>query len=308
MSRSLEDTIAEPRRAPLVPGLAADQAGRGTRRRARLQPVGIGAVAVRAVPRRRVGPGGRRGDDRGRAPAHRRTTADLHLADRAAGRARDLDGGVTRCSSSPRAAARRRSPFTTALFDGLAPDGGLYVPETIEPWTADEIARLSRRTLTEIGLRALRPFTRGDLDPATLEAVVVEALNFPIPLVEVEPGIFSLELFHGPTLAFKDVGARVMARLMAVAPPRRRSAHRPGRDLGRHRQRRGARLPRRAEHARRHPLSGRPRQPDAGSAADDVQRRAEQRARLCGGRQLRRLPPADARGLRRPGPALAACG
>jgi threonine synthase len=105
--------------------------------------------------------------------------------------------------------------FTTALFAGIAPDGGLYVPETIEPWTEDEIARLPRRTLTEIGLRALRPFTRGDLDPATLEAVVVEALNFPIPLVEVQPGIFSLELFHGPTFAFKDVGARVMARLMA---------------------------------------------------------------------------------------------
>jgi threonine synthase len=105
--------------------------------------------------------------------------------------------------------------FTTALFAGLAPDGGLYVPETIEPWTADELSRLSRRTLTEIGLRALRPFTRGDLDPATLEAVVVEALNFPIPLVEVQPGVFALELFHGPTFAFKDVGARVMARLMA---------------------------------------------------------------------------------------------
>jgi threonine synthase len=105
--------------------------------------------------------------------------------------------------------------FTTALFAGLAPDGGLYVPDTIEPWSADEIARLSRRTLTEIGLRALGPFTRGDLDPATLEAVVVDALNFPIPLVEVQPGVFSLELFHGPTFAFKDVGARVMARLMA---------------------------------------------------------------------------------------------
>ena len=105
--------------------------------------------------------------------------------------------------------------FTAALFAGLAADGGLYVPETIEPWTADELSRLSRRTLTEIGLRALRPFTRGDLDPATLEAVVVEALNFPIPLVEVQPGVFALELFHGPTFAFKDVGARVMARLMA---------------------------------------------------------------------------------------------
>jgi threonine synthase len=107
-------------------------------------------------------------------------------------------------------------PFTTALFAGLAPDGGLYVPETIEPWTVDEISRLSDRTLTEIALRALRPYTSGDLDAATLEAVVVEALNFPIPLIEVQPGILSLELFHGPTFAFKDVGARVMARLMAA--------------------------------------------------------------------------------------------
>ena len=105
--------------------------------------------------------------------------------------------------------------FRTALFDGLAPDGGLYVPETIEPWSESELARLPRRTLTEIALRVLRPFTRGELDPATLEAVVVEALNFPIPLVEIEPGVCALELFHGPTLAFKDVGARVMARLMA---------------------------------------------------------------------------------------------
>jgi threonine synthase len=105
--------------------------------------------------------------------------------------------------------------FTTALFDGIAPDGGLYMPETIEPWADHEIARLPRRTLTEIALRALRPFARGDVDAATLEAVVVDALNFPIPLVEVEAGVYALELFHGPTLAFKDVGARVMARVMA---------------------------------------------------------------------------------------------
>jgi threonine synthase len=107
-------------------------------------------------------------------------------------------------------------PFTTALFAGLAPDGGLYVPETIEPWTEGELARLPKRTLTEVALRALRPFTRGEIDPAVLEAVVVEALNFDIPLVEVSPHVFALELFHGPTLAFKDVGARVMARLMAA--------------------------------------------------------------------------------------------
>jgi len=103
----------------------------------------------------------------------------------------------------------------TAMLEGLGPDGGLYVPETIEPWREAELERLPNRTLTEIAYRALRPYTRPELDPSTFEAVVVEALNFPIPLVQVEPGIFALELFHGPTLAFKDVGARTMARLMA---------------------------------------------------------------------------------------------
>ncbi len=103
----------------------------------------------------------------------------------------------------------------TAMLEGLAPDGGLYVPEAIEPWQPGELARLRNRTLTEIAYRALRPYTRPELDAATCEAVVVSALNFPIPLVEVEPGIYALELFHGPTLAFKDVGARTMARLLA---------------------------------------------------------------------------------------------
>jgi len=105
--------------------------------------------------------------------------------------------------------------FKTALFEGLAPDGGLYVPETIEPWTESELSRLKNRTLTEAAMRALRPFTRGELDATVFEAVIAAALDFPIPLVEVESGVYALELFHGPTLAFKDVGARVMARLMA---------------------------------------------------------------------------------------------
>ena len=103
-----------------------------------------------------------------------------------------------------------------ALIQGLAPGGGLYVPETIDHWTPREIERLPTRTLTEVAYRVLRPYTRGEVDASAFEAAVVEALNFPIPLVEVEPGIYALELFHGPTLAFKDVGARTMARLMAA--------------------------------------------------------------------------------------------
>jgi threonine synthase len=115
----------------------------------------------------------------------------------------------------------RRGPvapvsFRDALVEGLGRDGGLYVPETIEPMSVHELARLPNRTLTEIAYRALRPYTRDELDATIFEALVVEALNFPIPLVQVEPRIYALELFHGPTLAFKDVGARMMARLMAA--------------------------------------------------------------------------------------------
>src|SRR5262245_6678575 len=89
--------------------------------------------------------------------------------------------------------------FRTALFEGLAPDGGLYVPERLEPWTPGELARLGRRTLTEIALRVLRPFTRGEIDATVFEAVIAAALDFPIPLVQVEPNVYALELFHGPT-------------------------------------------------------------------------------------------------------------
>lgn len=106
--------------------------------------------------------------------------------------------------------------LTYAIFDGLAPDGSLYVPESIETWPPADIAALPSLTLTEIGARVLRPYLSEEIDEATLEGIVNGALNFPIPLVEVEPGVHALELFHGPTLAFKDVAARVMARIMAA--------------------------------------------------------------------------------------------
>lgn len=108
--------------------------------------------------------------------------------------------------------------FSFALFEGIAPDGGLYVPESIPRWSPEELAQLTSSpgmTLAAIGARMLQPFV-DELDYDQLLAVLEEALAFPIPLVEVEPGVYALELFHGPTLAFKDVGARVMARLMAA--------------------------------------------------------------------------------------------
>jgi threonine synthase len=108
--------------------------------------------------------------------------------------------------------------FDFALFEGLAPDGGLYVPESIPAWSPEQVARLMaapRMTLADVGARVLQGFVE-DLDYDALFSLVEEALPFEIPLVEMEPGIFALELFHGPTLAFKDVGAGVMAQFMAA--------------------------------------------------------------------------------------------
>ncbi|HTK29939.1 MAG TPA: threonine synthase [Vicinamibacterales bacterium] len=106
--------------------------------------------------------------------------------------------------------------FREALLRGLAPDEGLYMPETIAPWSAGELAGLAGQTVVECGVSVLRPYVSDALPAAALVAAADAALNFPIPLVEIEPGLFALELFHGPTLAFKDVGARIMARLLAA--------------------------------------------------------------------------------------------
>jgi threonine synthase len=101
------------------------------------------------------------------------------------------------------------------LFEGLAPDGRLYMPESIARWSPVDLSALPSMSLVEIGIRVLRPFTAGEISEEALDGIVRGALDFPMPLVEVEPGVHALELFHGPTLAFKDVGARVMARLIA---------------------------------------------------------------------------------------------
>lgn len=98
--------------------------------------------------------------------------------------------------------------FETALFQGLAPDGGLYMPERIP-----ELPDPAGPSLVDTALAVLRPYLE-EIPEKDLRPLLAEALDFEIPLSEPEPGIHILELFHGPTHAFKDVGARVMARLI----------------------------------------------------------------------------------------------
>ena len=107
------------------------------------------------------------------------------------------------------------SDLPTALFRGLAPDGGLYLPEPLEPMPAATLAALRGAPFGRVALAVARHLLRDDLPDADLERVVAQALDFPIPLVHLADRVYVLELFHGPTCAFKDVGARFMARLMA---------------------------------------------------------------------------------------------
>lgn len=101
--------------------------------------------------------------------------------------------------------------FGQALREGLAPNRGLYVPENI-PRLPDGF--LLGTTLQEIGMEMMKPLVGSDMSAAQVQDVVEDALNFEIPLVPLEEGLQLLELFHGPTSAFKDVGARMMSRFL----------------------------------------------------------------------------------------------
>ena len=102
-----------------------------------------------------------------------------------------------------------------ALLEGPAPDGGLYVPERLKALTAEQMDQLKSMPLIGIASILGGRLFGAEVPEDELAALVEDALDFPIPLIEIEPDIFCLELFHGPTLAFKDIAARVMARLMS---------------------------------------------------------------------------------------------
>ena len=92
-----------------------------------------------------------------------------------------------------------------AVLGGLAPDRGLYMPERIKPMPKAFYRDLPKLDLRETASAVAASFFGEDVDPEALEWIVYDALNFNIPAVEVSSRICSLELFHGPTLAFKDI-------------------------------------------------------------------------------------------------------
>ncbi len=108
-----------------------------------------------------------------------------------------------------------RAGLAEAVRRGLAPDGGLYFPRRLEHLPPAFFAELAGMDLAESASRVAEHLMAGELEGGALRRIVREALDFPIPLVALTERLRILELFHGPTLAFKDVGARFLARLLA---------------------------------------------------------------------------------------------
>jgi threonine synthase len=104
--------------------------------------------------------------------------------------------------------------FETAVRKGLAPDKGLYFPEHIEPLEASFLDSIENYSDAEIAFQSIKQFICPEIPEYDLKQIISETLSFDFPVLEIEEGISTLELFHGPTMAFKDVGARFMARCL----------------------------------------------------------------------------------------------
>ena len=102
-----------------------------------------------------------------------------------------------------------------AVIKGLASDKGLYMPEKIKQLPDSFFKEMKDMSFQEIAYVVADAFFGEDIEAGTLKSIVYDTLNFDTPVVKVKDNIYSLELFHGPTLAFKDVGARFMARMLA---------------------------------------------------------------------------------------------
>jgi len=102
-----------------------------------------------------------------------------------------------------------------AVVNGLAGDRGLYMPESIPVLPKSFFNKIENLSFQEMSHRVASAFFGEDVESEILKTIVYDTLNFETPLVQVKDNKYSLELFHGPTCAFKDVGARFMSRLLA---------------------------------------------------------------------------------------------
>lgn len=105
--------------------------------------------------------------------------------------------------------------FEQAIFQGLPDDNGLYMPKEIKQLPAEFFENIHDMPLHDIAYEVAKCFIEDEIPEADLKKIVEGTLAFDLPLVEVEDNVYSLELYHGPTCAFKDVGARFLARCLS---------------------------------------------------------------------------------------------
>ncbi|MFC4219070.1 threonine synthase [Flagellimonas marina] len=104
--------------------------------------------------------------------------------------------------------------FKEAVIAGIAPDKGLYFPESITPLPSNFFDSIEKLSNLDIAFQAIRQFVSDDISDHVLKEILENTLDFDFPVVEIEENVATLELFHGPTMAFKDVGARFMANCL----------------------------------------------------------------------------------------------
>lgn len=107
-----------------------------------------------------------------------------------------------------------KTSFENAVVNGIAPDRGLYFPEEIPSLDTSFFEELPQLSIPEMAYTAMAPFVGDEIPQAVLENILKNTLDFDFPVVSIKDNMGSLELFHGPTLAFKDVGARFMAQCL----------------------------------------------------------------------------------------------
>ena len=108
-----------------------------------------------------------------------------------------------------------RVSFQDAVIKGLSPDGGLFMPENIPQLDSTFFNNLQNYSIQDIGFEVAKLFVDDEISDADLKSIIYDAINIEAPLVKLDGKLSILELFHGPTLAFKDFGARFMARVMS---------------------------------------------------------------------------------------------
>lgn len=118
-----------------------------------------------------------------------------------------------------------RVSFKEACLNGLAKDGGLYMPENIPVLSPEFFKNIHLKSDLEIATHVLKPFVEHTLTEFELQNIIQKTLTFPTPVIPLSEQVYSLELFHGPTKAFKDIGARFMAGCLSVFADKTRKTH-----------------------------------------------------------------------------------